>query len=170
MNQIEHIMKLADSFAEYRDHSEYVHDRQALRTAIEQALAVQPKQEPARDMPHGWVTNWPSPDGGTKPVYHASAIKPKYGAELDEKLTIYPVYTHPQPEKRPQNCGTGFCSCIECPYPDHFPDAGKMMEREWVDLPPEEIKALANLPGADRERTAVEMAYAVQAKLREKNT
>jgi hypothetical protein len=46
MNQIEHIMKLADSFAEYRDHSEYVHDRQALRAAIEQALAVQPKQEP----------------------------------------------------------------------------------------------------------------------------
>ncbi len=34
----------------------------------------------------------------------------------------------PQPEKRPQNCGTGFCSCIECPYPDHFPEAGKMIE------------------------------------------
>ncbi len=34
----------------------------------------------------------------------------------------------PQPEKRPQNCGTGFCSCIECPYSDHFPDAGKMIE------------------------------------------
>ncbi len=44
------------------------------------------------------------------------------------------------------------------------------MEREWVDLTYEEIKALANLPGADRERTAIEMAYAVQAKLREKNT
>jgi hypothetical protein len=58
----------------------------------------------------------------------------------------------------------------EGPQPDHFADAGKPMEREWVDLPPEEIKALANLPGADRERTAVEMAYAVQAKLRERNT
>jgi hypothetical protein len=45
MNQIEHIMALADSFAEYRDHSEYVHARQALRAAIEQALAVQPEQE-----------------------------------------------------------------------------------------------------------------------------
>ncbi len=38
MSQIEHIMALADSFAEYRDHSEYVHARQALRAAIEQAL------------------------------------------------------------------------------------------------------------------------------------
>ncbi len=34
----------------------------------------------------------------------------------------------PHPQKRPQNCGTGLCSCIECPYPDHFPDAGKMIE------------------------------------------
>jgi hypothetical protein len=40
---------------------------------------------------------------------------------------------------------------------------------EWADLPPEEIKALVNLPGAGRPRTAIEMAYAVQAKLREKN-
>ena len=23
---------------------------------------------------------------------------------------------HEQPVKRPQNCGTGYCSCIECPY------------------------------------------------------
>jgi hypothetical protein len=58
----------------------------------------------------------------------------------------------------------------EAPQPDHFADAGKPIEREWVDLLPEEIRALANLPGAGRERTAVEMAYAVQAKLREKNT
>lgn len=46
-------------------------------------------------IPHGWVVNWPSPDGGTKPVYHASAIKPKFGEELDGKLTMYAVYTHP---------------------------------------------------------------------------
>ncbi len=38
MNQIDNIMALADSFAEYRDHSEYVHARQALRAAITQAL------------------------------------------------------------------------------------------------------------------------------------
>ena len=30
--------------------------------------------------------------------------------------------------KRPQNCGTGFCSCIECVVkPDHIADAGKMV-------------------------------------------
>ena len=22
-----------------------------------------------------------------------------------------------KPDSRPQNCGTGHCSCIECPYP-----------------------------------------------------
>lgn len=51
--------------------------------------------EPSRDMPHGWVTNWPAPSGGTRPVYHASAIKPKYGPELDNSLVSYPVFTRP---------------------------------------------------------------------------
>ena len=53
--------------------------------------------EPSRDMPHGWVTNWPAPNGGTRPVYHASAIKPKYGPELDNSLVSYPVFTRPGP-------------------------------------------------------------------------
>lgn len=61
----------------------------------------QPAQEPERDMPHGWVVNWPSPNGGTKPVYHASAIKPKFGEELDGKLTMYPVFTRTTPPQRP---------------------------------------------------------------------
>ena len=103
---IDNIMALADDYGHWREqktegHRVTIEARNALRAAIEQALAAQPKQEPARDMPHGWVTNWPSPDGGTKPVYHASAIKPKYGAELDEKPTMYPVYTHPQPKAEP---------------------------------------------------------------------
>lgn len=74
----------------------------ALREALEHIgdgnkMVEQPaQQEPVRDMPHGWVQNWPSPNGGTKPVYHASAIKPKYGEEFDGKLTMYPVYTRPQ--------------------------------------------------------------------------
>ncbi len=147
----------------------------------------------------GWQWN-----GGTR---SPGSTFPRPGGDWDGRL----IAPQQQPEKRPQNCGTGFCSCIECPYPDHFPEAGKMiepfgyfrstlggwedcaetddgarplyeapqpdhfadagkpMEREWVDLPPEEIKALANLPGAGRERTAIEMAYAVQAKLRERN-
>ena len=23
-----------------------------------------------------------------------------------------------KPDSRPQNCGTGYCSCVECPYPE----------------------------------------------------
>ena len=72
------------------------------RTVIKEALA-QPAQEPERDMPHGWVVNWPSPNGGTKPVYHASAIKPKFGEELDGKLTMYPVFTRTAPPQREWN-------------------------------------------------------------------
>lgn len=71
--------------------------------------AAQPVQGESNcyDMPHGWVVNWPHPNGGTKPVYHPSAVKPKFGEELDGKLTMYPVYTHatptpptPQPDAR----------------------------------------------------------------------
>jgi hypothetical protein len=43
-------------------------------------------------------------------------------------------------------------------------------QREWVWLTEGEVRALVNLPGAGRARTAIEMAYAVQAKLKEKNT
>jgi len=38
MNKIDELMALADSFAEYRDHSEYVHARDKLRQALEAAL------------------------------------------------------------------------------------------------------------------------------------
>ena len=43
-------------------------------------------------------------------------------------------------------------------------------QRTWVGLTSDEIAALKTLHGADRERTAIEMAFAVQAKLIEKNT
>jgi hypothetical protein len=42
-------------------------------------------------------------------------------------------------------------------------------QKEWVGLTNEEILGLKNLPGATRERTAVEMAFAVQEKLKQKN-
>jgi len=42
-------------------------------------------------------------------------------------------------------------------------------KREWVGLTIEEINTLSNLEGANRQRTATEMAFAVQAKLKDKN-
>ena len=60
-----------------------------------------------------------------------------------EGLYKVPLYRRPLPlapqEKRPQNCGTGYCSCIECPYEqtDQFRDATKMVqpaEQEPVSL------------------------------------
>ena len=30
---------------------------------------------------------------------------------------------HNKPQKRPQNCGTGYCSCIECVMEPAVPDA-----------------------------------------------
>jgi hypothetical protein len=41
---------------------------------------------------------------------------------------------HNKPQKRPQNCGTGYCSCIECVM--------EPPQRTWVDVPDEEIKIL----------------------------
>ena len=69
------------------------------------AAAPAPQAQPVKEMPHGWVVNWPDPNGGTKPVYNASSVKPKFGAELDGKLTIYAVYTHPQPAPQPAQGG-----------------------------------------------------------------
>lgn len=59
--------------------------------------APQPAVEPVAKhcMPHGWVINWPHPDGGTRPVYHPSSIQPKFGNDM--KPDMYPVYTSPPP-------------------------------------------------------------------------
>ena len=69
------------------------HHKQAVK-------AAQPEQEPVRDMPHGWVVNWPSPGGGTKPLYRPGSVKPKFGEWHGEKLVAYPVYTSP-PKRQP---------------------------------------------------------------------
>ena len=49
---------------------------------------------------------------------------------------------------------------------EHLPPA----QREWVGLTNAEIAELKILPGENRERTATEMAFAIEAKLKEKNT
>ena len=53
----------------------------------------------------------------------------------------------------------------------HFDDAKPLYsaQREWVGLTNAEIAELKILPGANRERTATEMAFAIEAKLKEKN-
>ena len=49
-------------------------------------------------------------------------------------------------------------------------DGRKSSQRKWVGLTNAEIAELKILPGANRERTATEMAFAIEAKLKEKNT
>ena len=46
------IMKLADAYAEYKDHSEYVHSRAALQSALE---ALQAENERLKDQIDGFV-------------------------------------------------------------------------------------------------------------------
>lgn len=51
-------------------------------------------------------------------------------------------------QKRPPNCGTGYCSCIECvmepaPVATHYVDGGHLVyptaQRTWVSLTDEQI-------------------------------
>ncbi len=90
-------------------------------------------------------------------------------------------------QKRPQNCGTSFCSCIECvmePAPVQEPDHGDELtiaymsgvhrgkelaaQRPWVGLTDEEIdKHLSEDAQGDCEMH--EFARAIEAKLKEKN-
>jgi hypothetical protein len=59
--------------------------------------------------------------------------------------------------KRPQNCGTGYCSCIECVM--------EPPQRVWVDLTDEEAQWLY-----DNCRTPSNLIDMTEAKLKEKNT
>jgi hypothetical protein len=143
MNQIDNIMALADTYALIPSTTEtYERCRQALRAAIEQALAVQPEQEPVKCLTcngHGVV-------GG-------------YAHDGSFDGMDCPDCNAPQPQ------------------PDHFADAGKSMEREWVGLTDEEIDGLDYLvetTGYCSDNLGVEgtkdFARAIEAKLREKNT
>ena len=101
---------------------------------------------------------------------------------------------HNKPQKRPQNCGTGYCSCIECvmepaqePAPlrdamvanlvreginkhkarelaDHF--VGLTTAPAWVSLTDEEIDDIYQGVG----RNDLMLVREVEAKLKEKNT
>jgi hypothetical protein len=83
---------------------------------------------------------------------------------------------HNKPQKRPQNCGTGYCSCIECVMePAQRPiktfHGGKAWpvqepaQRTWVGLTDEEFQMIY-----DMGRTPAGMMEMVEAKLKEKNT
>ena len=101
---------------------------------------------------------------------------------------------HNKPQKRPQNCGTGYCSCIECvmepaqePAPlrdaivvnlvreginkhkarelaDHF--IGLATAPAWVSLTDEEIDDIYQGVG----KNDLMLVREVEAKLKEKNT
>ena len=40
---------------------------------------------------------------------------------------------HNKPQKRPQNCGTGYCSCIECVMEPTVPDALTIADKNNAD-------------------------------------
>ena len=66
-------------------------------------------------------------------------------------------------QERPQNCGTGYCSCIECLYEQTAP------AQPWVGLTDEEIiKCWGQVSGTRCGYVA--FARAVEAKLKKKNT
>lgn len=74
----------------------------------------------------------------------------------DCKLPAWPQA--PQPEQRPPNCGTGFCSCIECP-------ATWAKAEEISNLPPvdEAIRALLDDNTADNATAVVQAVLAAAA-------
>jgi hypothetical protein len=93
--------------------------------------------------------------------------------------------TVPTLQKRPQNCGTGYCSCVECvmepaPAPmahivgeiDHNSKVWTPAQRQWVGLTDEEVrkvnKEVWGYVSADHSRMRG-YARAIEAKLREKN-
>jgi hypothetical protein len=71
---------------------------------------------------------------------------------------------HNKPQKRPQNCGTGYCSCIECVM--------EPAQRTWVGLTELEKAEITSLKWWDWEDTFDIEGFirAIEAKLKEKNT
>jgi 5'-deoxynucleotidase YfbR-like HD superfamily hydrolase len=71
-----------------------------------------------------------------------------------------------QEQKRPQNCGTSYCSCIECVMNEQ--EQGEPQQRTWVGLTHEEIDYQAK-----KDDHAVYFALGAlwaEAKLKERNT
>jgi hypothetical protein len=89
-------------------------------------------------------------------------------------------------QKRPQNCGTGYCSCIECvmepapaqePVEKYYVDGGHIVypaaQRQWVSLTADErydIRASFRGRFLETSEFAEQVQLATEAKLKEKNT
>jgi hypothetical protein len=115
---------------------------QALFEAI---TAPQPKQEPFGYFmaePFGWTDCSPD-DEGAIPLFEAPQPQPKQEPA----------------EQRPPNCGTGFCSCIECPY--------TQPQREWLGLTDEDLREIESRM-LDM-GTVFDLMRLIETKLREKN-
>ena len=69
---------------------------------------------------------------------------------------------HNKPQKRPQNCGTGYCSCIECVM--------EPAQRTWVGLTNNELQPIADEYRILFGSWVEDFARAIEAKLRSKNT
>jgi len=73
-------------------------------------------------------------------------------------------------QKRPQNCGTGYCSCIECvmepeqPIIKSYPEKDNSAQRTWVGLTNQERENVI-----DNSLTPACVVLATEAKLKEKN-
>jgi len=65
-------------------------------------------------------------------------------------------------QKRPQNCGTGYCSCIECVM--------EPAQRTWVGLTNNELQPIADEYRILFGSWVEDFARAIEAKLRERNT
>ena len=102
---------------------------------------------------------------------HDFALDPKSSIRIclkcgtPERRAIKPTPAAPsQPVNRPQNCGTSFCSCIECvcePEPVTLTDAVKalddlqsafMSHTQWNGTPPSEVIAARAIIAALREK------------------
>jgi hypothetical protein len=64
-------------------------------------------------------------------------------------------------QKRPQNCGTGYCSCIECVM--------EPPQRPWVGLTDEDTFKIAERLGLS-DVAWVDLMQAIEAALKDKNT
>ena len=123
---------------------------------VRNVALAEPAVEPVAKhcMPHGWVINWPHPNGGTRTVYHPSSIQPKFG---DMKPTMYPVYTSPPPPAQPVAkpyawvvTGTGLFSIgPERPFDDD------VWQPVYTSPPPPARPAVQHLPADDTEGGAL---------------
>jgi hypothetical protein len=93
-------------------------------------------------------------------IAHVSAMDYEYQQWAVEAITAIKEALAQPEQKRPQNCGTGYCSCIECVM--------EPPQRTWVSLTDEEIYGIGfdiNVGGLQTMK-----AYkAIEAKLRSKN-